>query len=121
MKQFLMKILFTAVALGGGFKGGEIVPTFVIGATFGGAFAKVFGLPYELCTACGMIACFVGVTNCPIASIFMGIEFCGSLGLNYYAIVVGVSFVLSGYYGVIQFAKVCIFKNRSEICRFRRK
>lgn len=113
-EAFLMKILFTAVAMGGGFKGGEIVPTFVIGATFGGAFAKFFGLPYELCTACGMIACFVGVTNCPIASIFMGLEFCGSLGINYYAIVVGVSFVLSGYYGLYSSQKFAYSKTEAR-------
>lgn len=113
-EAFLMKIIFTAVAMGGGFKGGEIVPTFVIGATFGGAFAKVFGLPFELCTVCGMIACFVGVTNCPIASIFMGIEFCGSLGINYYAIVVGVSFVLSGYYGLYSSQKFAYSKTEAR-------
>ena len=113
-EAFLMKIIFTAVALGGGFKGGEIVPTFVIGGTFGGAFAKIFGLPFDLCTACGMIACFVGVTNCPIASIFMGIEFCGSLGINYYAIVVGVSFVLSGYYGLYSSQKFAYSKTEAR-------
>lgn len=113
-EAFLMKIIFTAVALGGGFKGGEIVPTFVIGGTFGGAFAKIFGLPFDLCTACGMIACFVGVTNCPIASIFMGLEFCGSLGINYYAIVVGVSFVLSGYYGLYSSQKFAYSKTEAR-------
>ena len=113
-EAFILKILFTSVILGGGFKGGEIVPTFVIGATFGAAFAKIFGLPFELCTACGMIACFVGVTNCPIASIFMGIEFCGSLGLNYYAIVVGVSFVLSGYYGLYSSQKFAYSKTEAR-------
>ena len=113
-EAFLLKILFTAVALGGGFKGGEIVPTFVIGGTLGGAFAKLFGLPFELCTVCGMIACFAGVTNCPIASIFMGIEFCGSLGLNYYAIVVGVSFVLSGYYGLYSSQKFAYSKTEAR-------
>ena len=113
-EAFILKILFTSVIMGGGFKGGEIVPTFVIGATFGGAFAKIFGLPFELCTACGMIACFVGVTNCPIASIFMGIEFCGSLGINYYAIVVGVSFVLSGYYGLYSSQKFAYSKTEAR-------
>lgn len=113
-EAFLLKILFTAVVIGGGFKGGEIVPTFVIGATFGCAFAKVFGLPFDLCTACGMIACFVGVTNCPIASIFMGIEFCGSSGINYYAIVVGVSFVLSGYYGLYSSQKFAYSKTEAR-------
>ena len=35
MYAFLLKILFTAVALGAGFKGGEIVPTLCVGAVFG--------------------------------------------------------------------------------------
>ena len=33
--DFLLKMLFTAITLSAGFKGGEIVPTFCIGATFG--------------------------------------------------------------------------------------
>ena len=38
-EAFLLKILFTALTLEAGFKGGEIVPTFFIGATFGCTFA----------------------------------------------------------------------------------
>ena len=32
---FILKMLFTAITLGGGFKGGEIVPTLFVGATLG--------------------------------------------------------------------------------------
>ena len=48
---FLLKILFTGVALGAGFKGGEIVPTLTVGAAFGYAVALVTGLPVGLCAS----------------------------------------------------------------------
>ena len=38
-EAFLLKIIFTAITVAAGFKGGEIVPTFFIGATSGGALA----------------------------------------------------------------------------------
>ena len=44
-------MLFTAVTLGGGFKGGEIVPTLFVGATLGSFLAPIFGLPVGLCAA----------------------------------------------------------------------
>ena len=37
---FFLKMLFTALTLGAGFKGGEIVPIFFTGATFGWGFDK---------------------------------------------------------------------------------
>lgn len=41
---FLLKLIFTAVTIGFGFKGGEIVPTFFIGATFGCVCGSLLGL-----------------------------------------------------------------------------
>lgn len=38
---FLLKIIFTAITLGCGFKGGEIVPTLFVGATFGCIFGQL--------------------------------------------------------------------------------
>ena len=32
---FLLKLVFTAVTLAAGFKGGEVVPSFFVGAAFG--------------------------------------------------------------------------------------
>ena len=67
---FLLKIIFTAVTLGCGFRGGEIVPTLFVGATVGCLFGQITGLSPALAAACGMAAVFCGVTNCPISSMF---------------------------------------------------
>lgn len=97
---FLLKMIFTAVALGGGFKGGEIVPTLAVGASFGCTFGLLTGFEPSLCAAAGMLATFVGVTNCPIATMFLGFELFGFEAMPYFAVAVAISFTLSGYYGL---------------------
>lgn len=97
---FLAKMLFTAVTLGGGFKGGEIVPTFFIGATFGCLFGHILGLSPSMCAAVGMLALFCGVTNCPLASLVIGAELFGMACVPYGLIAIAVSYLLSGYYGL---------------------
>lgn len=97
---WLLKIAFTCVAVAAGFKGGEIVPSFFIGATFGAVLAPMIGLPVDICAACGLIAVFCGVTNSPITSIVMAVELFGTSGLVLYAVTVAVSYVVSGYYGI---------------------
>ena len=113
-EAFLLKMLFTAVALGGGFKGGEIVPTLAVGATMGAAFGNFLGFEPSLCAACGMLALFAGVTNCPVATIFMGFELFGFEGMKYFALAVSVSFALSGYYGLYSSQKFTYSKTRTE-------
>lgn len=97
---FLAKMLFTAVTLGGGFKGGEIVPSFFIGATFGCLFGQLLHLSPSFCASVGMIALFCGVTNCPLASLLIAIELFGAQGTPYYLLAIAVSYLLSGYYGL---------------------
>ncbi len=97
---FLVKMLFTAVTIGGGFKGGEIVPSFFIGSTFGCVFGQLVGLSPSLCAAVGMVALFCGVTNCPLASLFIGAELFGMECVPYCLLVIAVSYLLSGYYGL---------------------
>lgn len=75
-EAFLLKMLFTAVALGGGFKGGEIVPTLAVGATMAQP-SEIFGLSRPCARPAGMLALFAGVTNCPVATIFMGLSCLG--------------------------------------------
>lgn len=94
------KMLFTAVTLGGGYKGGEIIPSFFIGATFGCWFGQLIGLSPGFCAAVGMIGVFCGVTNCPLASLIIAIELFGSKGAPYFLLVIAVSYLLSGYYGL---------------------
>ena len=97
---FLLKMLFTAVTLGGGFRGGEIVPSFFVGASFGCLFGHIMGLSPSLCAAAGMVALFCGVTNCPLASVLIAAELFGMACLPGCLLVIAVSYLLSGYYGL---------------------
>lgn len=111
---FLLKIIFTAVTIGSGFKGGEIVPTLFIGATLGYTMAGIVGLPVALCAAIGMVALFASVTNCPIATVFLAVELFGAEGLLYYALAIFVSFVLSGYFSLYTGQKIVFSKIKEE-------
>ena len=92
---FVLKIVFTAVTLGAGFKGGEIVPSFTIGAALGCVLGPCIGLPLELGAACGMTAVFCGVTNCPITALLISFELFGFEGMPWYLCAVAVSYLLS--------------------------
>ena len=111
---FFFKMVFTAVALGGGFKGGEIVPTLAVGSTFGCTVGLLTGFEPSLCAAAGMLATFVGVTNCPIATMFLGFELFGFEAMPYFAVAVAISFTLSGYYGLYSSQKFTYSKIKTE-------
>lgn len=98
--SFLLKMLFTALTLGAGFKGGEIVPSFTIGAAFGCCVSGLVGLPMELVTACGMVGVFCGVTNSPITSLLIAFELFGYEGMPYFLTTVAVCYMLSGYHSL---------------------
>lgn len=96
-EAFLLKIIFTAITIGAGYKGGEIVPTIFIGATFGGTIASIFGISVPFGAGLGIAALFCGVTNSPLATLFLCIELFGADGILYFALSVFLSFVFSGY------------------------
>ena len=114
-QDFLLKLAFTAIAIAGGFRGGEIVPTLAIGATFGALFGQITGFPVSLSAACGMIALFAGATNCPIASMLIAMEMFHGEGLPYFAVTVSLSFVLSGYYSLYGSQRFSFSKTRVEM------
>jgi len=95
-EAFLFKIIFTAITVAAGYKGGEIIPTLFIGAAFGGAFGVIVGADSAIFAAIGMTAMFSAVTNSPLASLFLAIEMFGSDGIIYYAIGVFIAFAISG-------------------------
>lgn len=97
---FVLKMLFTAVTLAAGFKGGEIVPAFCVGATFGCLYGNVLGISPSLCAALGMTAVFCGVTNSPMTSMLIGFELFGFAGVKYLLLVVALSYLFSGYRGL---------------------
>ena len=107
---FMLKLLFTAVTLAAGFKGGEIVPTFCVGATFGCLLGGLLGLDPGVSAALGLAGLFCCATNSPLASIVLSIEMFGSANLYLFALVCVICFVLSGHSGlyasqIIQFSK----------------
>lgn len=107
---FLLKMIFTAVTLSSGFKGGEIVPTFFIGSTFGVLMASFLGLNASFAAAIGLIALFCGVVNCPVASVILSIELFGAEGLVYFAIASAVSYFFSGNYSLYSSQKMVFSK-----------
>ena len=96
-EAFLLKILFTALTLGVGFKGGEIVPSFFIGATLGCVAAPLLGLDPALGAGLGIIAMFCGVTNGALASMVLSVELFGAEYLPLFGIACAVSYALSGH------------------------
>lgn len=95
-EAFILKMLFTAVTLSAGFKGGEIVPSFFIGATFGCVAGELLGLPPALSAGLGLVSVFCAVTNAPLASLVLSVELFGAEYLPFMGISLGVAYMLSG-------------------------
>lgn len=107
---FALKILFTCISVGVGFKGGEIVPTLFIGATLGAFGGTLLGLPVAFSAALCMISLFCCVTNCPLASMFLAAELFFGKGLGYFFIAVIINFCLSGKISLYSTQKSLGFK-----------
>lgn len=107
---FVLKILFTVLTLGAGFKGGEIVPCFFVGATFGCVVAPLMGMDAGFGAALGLVAVFCGVTNSPMTSILLGYELFGGQGVALMALCASVSYLLSGYSGLYKEQKIMYSK-----------
>ena len=97
---FALKMVFTALTLGAGYKGGELVPSLFVGATLGCTLGTVLGISPSLCAAVGMTALFCGVTNCPATALLLGIELFGGGAAPYLLLAVAVSYVFSGDNGL---------------------
>ena len=111
---FLLKLLFTAVTLSAGFKGGEVVPSFFIGSCFGCVIGPLLGIPAGFAAAVGMISVFCGGVNCPIASVFLAIEMFGGEGLIYYAAACVLSYLFSGYTGLYSSQRILYDKLKAQ-------
>lgn len=111
----LLKLIFTTVTLAAGFKGGEIVPTYFIGATLGCVIGPLIGLPASFSAAACMIGTYCAVVNCPLASIVLSIEHFGADGLLYYAMVCAIGFMLSGNFSLYKEQRIEFSKLRHEV------
>jgi H+/Cl- antiporter ClcA len=108
--DFAVKIGFTALSLGAGFKGGEVTPLFYIGATLGNALAPLTILPAPLLAGMGFVAVFAGAANTPLASTFMAIELFGAPVGMYAGIACICSYLCSGHTGIYRAQRVGVSK-----------
>jgi H+/Cl- antiporter ClcA len=104
-RDFILKILFTAITLGAGFKGGEVTPLFFIGATLGSALSLFLPLPVGLLAGMGFVAVFAGAAKTPLACCIMALELFGiSCGI-YVGIACIVSYFVSGRHSIYNAAE----------------
>lgn len=113
-EAFILKIIITALTIGAGYKGGEIVPSFCTGAAFGCLFGNIIGFNPTLCAAVGMTSVFCGVTNSPITSLLISFELFGYEGMPYFLLAISFSYMLSGYFGLYHSQRIVYSKYKTN-------
>ncbi|MBA3377934.1 MAG: chloride channel protein [Chloroflexia bacterium] len=108
---FLFKLVLTAVTLGVGFKGGEVTPLFVIGATLGVTLSGPLGLEPDFLAALGFVAVFGAAANTPVACLIMGAELFGASGIVHVGIAVFIAYTVSGHRGIYHSQRVLAAKH----------
>lgn len=111
---FIIKIVFTVLSIVAGYRGGEIIPSFFIGASLGAAYGNLIGFEPALCAAVGMGTVFCGVTNCPVTSILICMELFGFGGSWYFVLACAVAYMFSGYYGLYTSQRIVYSKFKSN-------
>ena len=113
-EAFILKIIFTAITISAGFKGGEIVPAFFIGSTFGCTVGSILGFDASFSAAIGFVAVFCGVVNCPVASVMLALEVFGGENILIFALVCAISYMMSGYSGLYKSQTIAYSKLSEE-------
>jgi H+/Cl- antiporter ClcA len=104
--SWLWKLVYTAITLGTGFKGGEVTPLFYIGSTLGNTLGQLMNAPISLFAALGFIAVFAGATNTPLACTLMGIELFGGEYALFFAVACFTAYFFSGEGGIYSAQRV---------------
>ena len=93
--DFAVKAGLTVLVLGFGFKGGEIMPMFSIGALLGCSLGLATGAPAGFSAALGMAAFFAAAGRCPLTALLRGAEICGWLARPFLLIAVATTWACS--------------------------
>ena len=112
--SWLLKLIFTTITLGMGFRGGEVTPLFFIGATLGNTLAVLLGGPVDLFAAIGFVAVFAGATNTPLACTLMAVELFGGGPALYFATACFLAYYFSGHTGIYQSQLVSVKKHSDK-------
>ncbi|MBC7541014.1 MAG: chloride channel protein [Bacteriovorax sp.] len=94
--DFVGKIFMTTISVGSGFRGGEVMSLFYIGATLGNALSFILPLSIPMLAALGFVSVFAGASNTPIACLFLALKLFGSEMGVYAGIAIVMSYIFSG-------------------------
>jgi len=75
--SWLWKLVFTAVTVGSGLRGGEVTPLFFIGATLGHSLSRLLNLPVTLLSGLGFVTVFGAALRVPVTAFVLGLELFG--------------------------------------------
>jgi H+/Cl- antiporter ClcA len=93
---WLGKLVFTAITIGSGFKGGEVTPLFFVGAAWGHTAGIWAQEPVPLYAGLGFVAVFAAAAKTPLACAIMAGELFGWQFLIPAAVVCEFAFLCSG-------------------------
>lgn len=109
--DWLGKIVFTALTLGTGFKGGEVTPLLYVGSTLGNALGRLLPLGLPTLSAIGFVGVFAGAANTPFACVCMAIEIFGAGVFPYALLACFASYLVSGHRGIYHSQRVKVPKD----------
>ena len=109
--HFEVKLLLTAITIGTGFVGGEVIPLFVIGALAGATFGSLIGNNVALFAIVGSVAVLAGAANTPLACAILGIELFGGNGAILFGVVCVAAYATSGHTGIYHAQKIVANKS----------
>lgn len=108
---FLLKLALTALTLGAGFKGGEVFPSFAIGAAFGAWMGPLLGIPSGFAASICLVTVFGGCSNSLLAPLLLSVELFGGSHLGVYALACVIAYIFSGYSGFYYNQKILFSKS----------
>jgi H+/Cl- antiporter ClcA len=93
---FALKLAFTVVTLGSGFKGGEVTPLFCIGSLFGNGLAGVGHQDPKFFAGLGFVSLFAAAANVPLTGWVLAMELFGPRLSLLSMLVIGIAYLVSG-------------------------
>lgn len=116
---FAVKALLTIVCLGLWLRGGEIMPTFTVGALLGASCTVMTQGDPAFSAAVGLVAFFAAMSRCPVTAFLMGCEIFGWAAAPAFALAVAVSFSLGRDVGLYGRGATGILKRATSAARAR--
>ena len=113
--HFEVKLFLTALTIGTGFVGGEVIPLLATGAMAGAMFANLIGANVAVFAIVGSVAVLAGAANTPLACTFIGIELFGGNGAILFALACVAAYATSGHTGIYHAQKVVAHKSGEAI------